>query len=73
MKISTAQQFPTLETITCPTVDTAAAAYYLNRRPQTLRIWAMHQHPIRPININGRLAWPVTEIKRLLCVDGGAK
>jgi hypothetical protein len=73
MKIATAQQFPTLETITRPTVDTAAAAYYLNRRPQTLRIWAIRQHPIRPLNVNGRLAWPVAEIKRLLGVDAGAK
>lgn len=59
------QQFPTLESVTRPTVDTAAA-YYLNRRPQTLRCWAMNQHPIRPLNIHGRLAWPVAELKRVL-------
>ncbi len=62
------QQFPTLESVTRPTVDTAAAAYYLNRRPQTMRTWAMNQHPIRALNINGRLAWPVSEIKRMLGV-----
>jgi hypothetical protein len=62
------QQFPTLESVTRPTVDTAAAAYYLNRRPQTLRIWAMNQHPIRPLNIHGRLAWPVSELRRVLGV-----
>ena len=62
------QQFPTLESVTRPTVDTAAAAYYLNRRPQTLRIWAMNQHPIRPLRINGRLAWPVAELRRVLGV-----
>ena len=62
------QQFPSLESVTRPTVDTAAAAYYLNRRPQTLRIWAMNQHPIRPLNIHGRLAWPVSELKRVLGV-----
>ena len=62
------QQPPRLESVTRPTVDTAAAAYYLNRRPQTLRCWAMNQHPIRPLNVNGRLAWPVSELKRLLGV-----
>ena len=61
-------QYPTLESVTRPTVDTAAAAYYLNRRPQTLRIWAMNQHPIRPLNIHGRLAWPVSELRRILGV-----
>ncbi len=60
------QHFPSLESVTRPTVDTATAAYYLNRRPQTLRIWAMNQHPIRPLNINGRLAWKVSELKFLL-------
>ena len=68
MQTKSQQQFPTLESVTRPTVDTAAAAYYLNRRPQTLRIWAMNQHPIRPLNIHGRLAWPVSELKRVLGV-----
>ena len=68
MQTTAPQQFPTLESVTRPTVDTAAAAYYLNRRPQTLRCWAMKQHPIRPLNINGRLAWPVSELRRVLGV-----
>jgi hypothetical protein len=63
------QQFPSLESVTCPTVDTAAAAYYLNRRPQTLRIWAMNQHPIRPLKIHGRLAWKIQDLRRLLGVE----
>jgi hypothetical protein len=67
------QHFQPLENVGKPTVDTATAAFYLNRQPQTLRAWAMRQHPIRPINVNGRLAWPISEIKRLLCIDGGAK
>jgi hypothetical protein len=62
-------QIQNLESVTTPTVTTAAAAHYLNRRPQTLRIWAMRQHPIRPINVNGRLAWPVAEIRRILGVS----
>ena len=69
MKPKAPQPFPTLESVTRPTVDTAAAAYYLNRRPQTLRCWAMNQHPIRPLNINGRLAWPVAELRRVLGVS----
>ena len=56
-----------LEEVTRPVLDTAAAAYYLNRRPQTMRGCACHEDgPIKPIRINGRLAWPVAGIKRLL-------
>ena len=59
--------FPPLETITRPTVPTDAGAYYLNRQPQTLRAWAcLENGPIRPIRINGRLAWPVAAIRALL-------
>lgn len=61
-------EFPPLELVTRPTVDTAAAAYYLNRRPQTLREWAMTGKVIKPTRCNGRLAWPVAEIKRVLGV-----
>ena len=63
------QQFPPLAHETRPAVDTAAAAYYLSRSPQTLRGWAcMENGPIRPIRINGRLAWPVSELRRVLGV-----
>ena len=64
------QQFPPLESVTRPTVDTATAAYYLNRRPQTLRTWAMNSGtgPVPCIRINGRLAWPVSELRRVLGV-----
>jgi hypothetical protein len=59
-------QFPPLEHVTSPTVSTSAAAHYLNRRPQTMRVWACFENgPIRPIRINNRLAWPVNEIKIL--------
>lgn len=52
-----------------PAVDTAAAAYYLSRRPQTLRGWAcLENGPLRPIRICGRLAWNVNEIRKLLGV-----
>jgi hypothetical protein len=62
-------QFPPLESINRPAVDTAAAAYYLNRKQQTLRGWAcLDTGPLRPIRVHGRLAWPVAEIKRVLGV-----
>jgi hypothetical protein len=63
-----AKQFPPLELVTRPTVDTAAAAHYLNRSQQTMRIWACKSGngPITPRRVGGRLAWPVAEIKGLL-------
>ena len=62
-------QFPPLDQVTSPTVANDAGAYYLNRKPQTLRSWAcLENGPLRPIRINGRLAWSVAEIKALLSV-----
>ena len=67
MTKQTTEQFPSLEAETRVAVDTAAAAFHLNRRPQTLRSWACFENgPIRPIRINGRLAWPVRELRRML-------
>lgn len=61
--------FAPLDQVTSPTVDTAAAAYYLNRRPQTLRAWAAYETgPLRPNRINGRLAWSVANLRSLLGV-----
>ena len=70
MQTTALQQFPPLESVTRPTVDTATAAYYLYRRPQTLRTWAMNSGtgPVPCIRINGRLAWPVSELRRVLGV-----
>ena len=70
--ISTEQQqiFPPLDSVTSCTITTAAAAYYLNRSPQTLKKWAcLENGPIRPIRINGRLAWRVSDLVALL--NGG--
>lgn len=52
------------------TLPTAEAAFHLSRANQTLRAWAMRDGsgPIRPIRINGRLAWPVAELKTILGV-----
>jgi len=64
------QQFPPLESLTRPTVPTEQAAYYLDRKPQTMRAWAcLDNGAIRPLRINGRLAWPVKEIKKVLGVE----
>lgn len=65
-----AQHFPPLEHESRPAVPTEQAAHYLNRRPQTLRLWAIRDGagPIRPLRVNGRLAWPVSEIRRVLGV-----
>ncbi|MCO5103792.1 MAG: hypothetical protein M9919_07270 [Burkholderiaceae bacterium] len=52
------QKFPPLKTGQPSPVPTEQAAYYLNRRPQTLRGWAMNSGtgPVPCIRINGRLA-----------------
>lgn len=64
-----AAKFPPLELENRPTVPTDQAAHYLHRQQQTLRGWACLQNgPIRPIRVNGRLAWPTAEIRRLLGV-----
>ncbi|APW47339.1 hypothetical protein [Rhodoferax antarcticus] len=69
MSIQTIQQFPNLLTEQRPTVNTATAAHWLSRRPQTMRIWACREDgPIRPIRINGRLAWNVASIRNLVGV-----
>jgi hypothetical protein len=48
-------------------LPTDQAAQRLNRKPQTLRKWAcLENGPIRPIRINGRLAWLVSDLQRLL-------
>jgi len=58
----------TLETRSA--LPTSEAAYHLNREEQTLRTWAMQDGsgPIKPLRINGRLAWPTEAIRRLLGV-----
>ena len=68
------KNFPELAAIakgrdSLPTNDAAPA---INRRPQTLRKWAcLENGPIRPVRINGRLAWLVSDLRALL--DGSAK
>lgn len=71
MKTET-QQFPPLELENRPRVSTKQAAYYLNRRPQTLRGWASAEtfpDGLRPVRVYGILGWPMAGIRRLLGVS----
>lgn len=69
MQTQTGQRFTPLELETRPTVDTAAAAHYLHKAPQTLRIWACKENgPIRPRRIGANLHWPLADIRKLLGV-----
>jgi len=62
--------FPAIAHETRSHVSTACAAFWLNRKPQTLRAWASYDNgPIRPTRINGRLAWPVSQIRSILNGD----
>jgi len=48
-------------------VDTNTAAGLLCRSAQTLRKWACYEDgPLRPVRVNGRLAWALADIQRLL-------
>ena len=70
-RAATEPQYPPLENVTSPGVPTPQAAHYLNRRPQTLRGWACSEDgPLRPMRINGRLAWETDSIRRLLGMEG---
>lgn len=58
--------FPPLNEVNKPNLTTAEAAYYLNRRPQTLRCWACHEDgPISAKRTNGRLDWATIAVKRI--------
>jgi len=66
MTTKTSQIIP-LEHETRSALPTNEAARHLTRAEQTLRLWACKEDgPIRPIRINGRLAWSVAELRRLL-------
>ena len=66
---SKANAFVALDHETRAAVDTATAAYHLNRQPQTLRAWAcLENGPLRPVRVHGRLAWSVASIRAVLGV-----
>ena len=48
-------------------ISTRLMCAHMGRAEQTARGWACNEDgPLRPIRVNGRLAWPVADIKRLL-------
>ena len=54
------------------TLLTAPAAESIERKSQTLRKWASTgTGPIKPVRINGRLHWKVSDLRALL--DGSGK
>jgi hypothetical protein len=65
-----AKRYPPLDEVTRPFLTTEEAAHYLNRQPQTLRIWASEGQVLTPLRIHGRLAWPVAALRHLLQQSG---
>jgi hypothetical protein len=63
-----APQYPPLHALTLSAVCTEQAAFYLQRKPQTLRKWASGRGPITPSRFHGRLQWPVAQLR--LAVEG---
>lgn len=61
--------YPSIDQETRHAVPTDCAAWHLNRRPQTMRLWSCYENgPIRPTRINGRLAWKTDDLRRVLGV-----
>ena len=72
--VTVQEEFPALESITRSHITTKEAAFFLNRRPQTLRIWACYEDgPLRPLRVNGFLAWSVSDLKRVLGSSASSK
>jgi hypothetical protein len=66
MTLNSIQYIPIGE-VRKPNLTTDEAAFYLNRRPQTLRLWACRESSeLRPIRVNGRLAWRLSDVKSLV-------
>ena len=60
--------FPSIMEEKRVTVGTAVAAHWLNRSPQTLRLWhCTGTGALQPLVINGRLAWSVKKLRNILC------
>lgn len=62
-----APPYPPLTQVTKPNLTTAETAYYLDRKPQTLRGWACHSGsgPLEPKRIGGILAWSTDSVKKV--------
>ncbi|RUR65889.1 DNA-binding protein [Variovorax guangxiensis] len=64
----TAKTIVPLEQETRSAIPTSEAAHHLSRSTATLQLWACKGGPVKPLRVGGRLAWPVSDIKRLLGV-----
>lgn len=64
--------FPPLREVTREFVSTEQAAFYVDRKPKTLRDkWAGDgKGPIAPRRVGGRLHWRIADIRKLLGVEG---
>lgn len=63
-------EFPPLSEVTTEVVSTKAAAFYTNRKADTLRRYAKMEHPpITPRVFGKQFLWRTADIKSLLGVD----
>lgn len=70
--VELSQSYPPLDQECRSSVDTACAAYHLNRAPQTMRAWAcMENGPLRPVRINDRLVRDGAIVVPVCGPDGG--
>lgn len=62
---ATGPAFVSLDRETRSAVDTACAAFHLNRQPQTLRCWAVYGSGPTAFRMHGRLMWPTARLREL--------
>ena len=59
--------YPPISKVTAPTVGADQAAFYLNRKPETLRKYAkMERPPIVPLKYGRQYLFRVADIKSLI-------
>jgi hypothetical protein len=62
-----ARRYSPLDEVVRPILTTEEAAFYLNRKQQTLRIWASRETgPLRPVRVHRRPGWSTDDIRSLL-------
>ena len=72
-RVRTEHQYVPLSDVVRSHVTTAEAAFYLNRKCQTLRIWRCHgKGPLQPVRVGKLLMWSVADIRSLLRVGRAA-
>ena len=62
--------FAPLESVSKPLLTISEVAHYLNRRPQTVRVWTSRDTaPIPVIRINGKPAFRTIDVRNLINGD----